>query len=290
MRILIVGYKGQLGKEIVSQLSKCEDYTLFFSDYDDCDISDLDSVIKLVDRIGPELIVNCAAYTAVDDCESNHDTAYKVNAIGPRNLAIASSTIGSKIMHVSTDYVFNGDGEEPYTEYDFTGPVTVYGKTKLFGELEVIKHNPRHFILRTAWLYGEGKNFLNTMVELSQKHSTIRVVNDQIGSPTSTYELVQSMISLIDTQNYGLFHATCEGSCSWYEFTKEIFRLKEIDVEVIPCSSDEYIRPAKRPKYSVLRNYMFELTNGYKFKDWKDALYDYIQNEDDEVRRGSVCR
>ncbi|NMA49376.1 MAG: dTDP-4-dehydrorhamnose reductase [Tissierellia bacterium] len=282
-KILITGVKGQLGKELIRQLKNNKEYTLLLTDVDDLDITNIDSVNIMLKAEKPNIVINCAAHTAVDKCETDVDNAYKINAIGARNLAIASNEIGSKIVHISTDYVFNGIGNTdlegniiPYTEFDTPEPQTVYGKTKLQGENFVKNTNPRHFIIRTAWLYGEGNNFVHTMIKLGSQNESVKVVNDQYGTPTSTEELAKMIIYLMETDNYGLFHGTCEGQCTWYEFAKEIFKLKGMTTEVIPVTTEEFPRPAKRPKYSVLDNYMLRLTSDFRFGDWKEALVKYL--------------
>lgn len=184
-------------------------------------------------------------------------------------------------MHVSTDYVFRGDGTKPYIEFDTPDPISMYGKSKLAGENFVRQFCDKSFIVRTAWLYGDGKNFVKTMLRLSENHDKITVVNDQLGSPTSALELAKAIESLIPSENYGLFHGTCEGICSWADFTKEIFKIAGKSTEVIPVTSEQYkeMNPdsADRPKYSVLENYMFKLTGGYMYADWHDAIEKYIK-------------
>ncbi len=283
MNILLTGSKGQLGLEVARQLKNRRNTNLFLTDVAELDISDIDSTVKAVRDIQPSVIINCAAYTAVDNCETNIDTAYRINTIGPRNLAIASLELNARLIHISTDYVFDGEGLtdqqgniRPYNEFDVPNPQTVYGKTKYEGERFVQKTTPFHYILRTAWLYGEGNNFVRTMLKLSKERDIIHVVNDQHGSPTSTHELAKAIIMLMDTDNYGLFHTTCEGQCTWYEFTKEIFRLARIGTEVVPITSEEFQRPAKRPKFSVLDNYMLRLTTDHMFSHWKDEIERYL--------------
>jgi dTDP-4-dehydrorhamnose reductase len=166
--------------------------------------------------------------------------------------------------------------DKELTEFDRTNPQTVYGRTKLDGENIVKELNPKHYILRTAWLYGDGNNFVKTMLKLSETHDEIKVVNDQKGTPTSTVDLSKTIIKLVQEKNYGLFHATCKGSCTWYDLTKEIFRIKGIKTQVIPCNTDEFPRPAKRPKYSVLKNYMLELTTGDTTRSWQEAVNEYL--------------
>ncbi|WP_010248017.1 dTDP-4-dehydrorhamnose reductase [Acetivibrio cellulolyticus] len=284
MKVIVTGSEGQLGKEVLRQFDKsCYDITAV--DLKEINITNLDEVLSMVRRVSPDAIINCAAYTNVDACEKDFDSAFAVNAIGPRNLSIASKEVNAKIVHISTDYVFDGAGVlkdnniRPYMEFDDTYPKTAYGKTKLEGENFVRLFNDKHFIIRTAWLYGEGKNFVRTMLELSKAKDEIKVVDDQRGTPTSTEELTRMIRCLIDTENYGLFHGTCEGQCTWYEFTKEIFLKKGITTKVLSCSTEEYPSPTPRPKYSVLENYMLKRTSSYMFKEWQEALEIYLKRQ-----------
>jgi dTDP-4-dehydrorhamnose reductase len=272
MKILITGANGQLGHELANQYKEKYGIELILAGKLDLDISDVMAVHRFVNANKPDVIINCAALTDVDKCETEIDMAYRINTIGPKNLASAANQIGAEIVQVSTDYVFDGEINKPLTEFDKVNPQTIYGKTKLQGEILVRSHNPKHYIVRTAWLYGDGNNFVKTMINLSKTNKTIKVVNDQRGTPTSAVDLARVIIKLVEDKNYGLFHCTCKGECTWYEFTKEIFRLKGIGTEVLPCTSDEFKRPAKRPEYSVLRNYMLELTTGDITRSWQEAL------------------
>ena len=285
-KIVVTGCNGQLGRAINGLYSGSSEYELVNTDFGidgipSLDISNLDDVISFFKDVKPYAVINCAAMTAVDLCEVKQDMAYRINALGPRNLAIASSETGAKLMHVSTDYVFRGDGTKPYIEFDTPDPISMYGKSKLAGENFVRQFCDKSFIVRTAWLYGDGKNFVKTMLRLSENHDKITVVNDQLGSPTSALELAKAIESLIPSENYGLFHGTCEGICSWADFTKEIFKIAGKSTEVIPVTSEQYkeMNPdsADRPKYSVLENYMFKLTGGYMYADWHDAIEKYIK-------------
>jgi len=284
MKIVVTGSEGQLGKEILRQFNN-NSYDIISVGSKELDITILDEVVSMVRKVQPQAIINCAAFTNVDACETDFDSAFKVNAIGPRNLAIASKEVGAKIVHISTDYVFEGKGVfkddsiRPYVEYDTADPKTAYGRTKLEGENFVKLFNDKHFIIRTAWLYGEGKNFVNKMMELSKENDKLKVVDDQRGTPTSTEELAGMIRYLMGTDNYGLFHGTCEGQCTWYEFTKEIFRQKKIATKVIPCTTEEHPRPAPRPEYTVLENYMLKMTSNFMFKDWRDALEIYLKKQ-----------
>lgn len=285
-KLLVTGCNGQLGRAINEYYANQTEYELVNTDFGvegikSLDITNLDDVITAMEEIRPYAVINCAAHTAVDLCEVQQDLAYKINAIGPRNLSIAASKTGAKMMHISTDYVFAGDGTKPYTEFDQTAPKAMYGITKLAGENFVKEFAKEYYIVRTAWLYGDGKNFVKTMLRLSETHDRISVVNDQIGSPTSAKELAKAIGYLIPTDNYGLFHGTCEGQCSWADFTKEIFKLAGKKTEVAAVTTEEYMKmnpnSAKRPAYSVLENYMLKLTTEFAFADWEDAIHEYMK-------------
>ena len=276
-KIIVTGCNGQLGRAINVKYGNNTDIELVNTDVGELDITDIDKTIEFVRQVKPYAVINCAAHTAVDACETDVDNAYKINAIGPRNLSIAARETGAKLMHISTDYVFAGDASEPYIEFDTPDPQGMYGKTKLAGEHFVEQFAKDYFIVRTAWLYGDGKNFVKTMLRLSETKDEIGVVKDQVGSPTSTLELVKIMDTLIWTENYGLFHGTCEGVCSWADFATEIFRLAGKNTKVKGITTEEYNAPGKRPAYSVLDNYMLRLTCGYIAADWQKALTDYIR-------------
>lgn len=276
-KIIVTGCNGQLGRAMNIVLANKSDIEIINTDVPELDITNLSSVLEAVRDIKPYAIVNCAAYTAVDKAESDWDLAYKINAIGPRNLSIAATDVKAKLIHVSTDYVFDGNSTKPYTEFDMPNPQGAYGKTKLEGENFVKQFADRFFIFRTAWLYGDGKNFVKTMLRLSEDHDEIKVVYDQVGSPTSASELAKAIDSQMFTDNYGLFHATCEGDTCWADFTKEIFRIAKKDTKVIPISAAEYGAAAPRPAYSILDNYMLRLTSDYRFADWHDALEEYLR-------------
>lgn len=274
---MITGCNGQLGREINRFYAGNTEIELINTDVDELDITNVDAVMALAKEVKPYAIVNCAAYTAVDACETNQDLAFKVNTIGPRNLAIAARETGAKLLHVSTDYVFDGTKETPYYESDPICPQSVYGYTKAEAEKMVQQMADRYYILRTAWLYGDGKNFAKTMLRLAESNDTVKVVGDQYGTPTSAYELTKGIDSLLFTDNYGVFHATCEGSCNWAEFAREIFKLAGKSTKVQAITTQEYGAPANRPAHSVLENYMFKMTNGHMFADWHDAIEKYLK-------------
>ena len=285
-KILVTGCNGQLGRAIRKEYEN-EQITFINTDVIEAegiialDITDIDQVMRLIKSEKPDVIINCAAHTNVDACEKQWDLAYKINAIGPRNLSIAASEVNAKIIHVSTDYVFEGNGKKPYTEFDMPNPVSAYGKTKLEGERFVQQFADRYFILRTAWLYGDGKNFVKTMLRLAETHDEVSVVCDQLGTPTSAVELARMIHYLEGTDNYGLFHATCEGDTNWAAFAEEIFKLAGKNVKVNHVTSEQYAQmnpaSANRPAYSILDNYMLRLTSEYKMAGWKDALQAYMK-------------
>ncbi len=277
MKILITGANGQLGLEIQAQLGQAPNqYKVIPTDYTTLDITNLNQVKAELLLEKPDVVINCAAHTAVDKCEEDIENAYKINAIGPKNLAIACDEIGAKLVQVSTDYVFSGDDSGARREDDVTGPQSIYGTSKLLGEEYVKTFCKKHFIIRTAWLYGEGNNFVRTMLKLAETNKELNVVGDQFGSPTSTVDLAKAIIQLIETEYYGTFHGTCEGECSWYDFACKIFELKGIDVKVNKVTSEEFVRPAKRPKFSVLDNFMLKLYGLNSFRNWEEALEEYL--------------
>lgn len=283
-KIIVTGCNGQLGRAINALYKGNEEVELINTDVAAfasdtvraLDITDIEAVTALFEEVKPYAVINCAAYTAVDACETNQDIAFKVNVIGPRNLAIAADKVGAKTVHISTDYVFDGTKETPYYESDSICPQSVYGATKAEAEKYVSMMTNRFFIFRTAWLYGDGKNFVKTMLRLSEDHDVVRVVNDQFGSPTSAEELAKAIDSILFTDNYGIYHATCEGSCNWAEFAAEIFRLAGKSTKVEGITTAEYNAPANRPAHSVLENRMLKSVGGYMFCDWHDAIVKYI--------------
>ncbi|MBD8915308.1 MAG: dTDP-4-dehydrorhamnose reductase [Pseudobutyrivibrio sp.] len=290
-KVLVTGCNGQLGRAI--QKEYAGDVTFILTDVAEgegitsLDITDIDAVMSLVLAQKPDVIINCAALTNVDGCEKMWDLAYKINAIGPRNLAIAATAVGAKLVHVSTDYVFAGTERTPRTEFDTPNPISAYGKTKLEGEQFVRQFAEKFFILRTAWLYGDGKNFVKTMVRVAKTHDEVSVVCDQFGSPTSAVELAKMIHFLEGTDNYGIFHATCEGETNWADFTEAFYAKLGITAKVNHITSEEYARmnpeAAKRPAYSNLDNYMLRLTTDqFAMADWEDALDVYLKDFDME--------
>ena len=292
MKILITGASGQLGTEIQRQLKnggsalgpvpeRLQNATVIATDVDELDITDRDATIAFVRRHQPDTIISCAAFTNVDGCETNPEAAFKVNAIGASNLAQAAERINARLIHVSTDYVFRGEGNKPLDESERVDPKSVYGKTKALGEEYVKNFCHRYFIVRTAWLYGyAGKNFVKTIVNAGKKFGRLEVVSDQLGNPTNAEDLAHHILQLAVSHDYGVYHCTGEGVCSWYEFASEIIRLSGVDATVAPCTSAEYSAKhpaaADRPAWSALENRMLACTVGNHMRDWKEALADFF--------------
>lgn len=278
MNILITGAKGQLAFEIIDILNQTDGQITFFApDEAELDICDINSVSKALK--GMDAVINCAAFTNVDLCETEIEAAYKVNSEGVKNLAIACENENALLVHISTDYVFDGNKKSPYIEDDATNPQTVYGKSKLSGEEEA-KKCKKHYILRTSWLYGtNGKNFVKTMINLGNTKDSVKVVNDQIGTPTYAKDLAYVIINLIlnDDGDYGIYHCTGNGKdVSWFDFTREIFNILDIRTLVLPCSTSEFNAKAKRPTYSVLENKKLKDKNIDTMRDWKIALKEFL--------------
>lgn len=290
MRILISGANGQLGKELTKILNTgfseigeipciLKNADIINTDVDNLDITNIDGVLSFVEDARPQAIINCSAFTNVDLCETEKDTAFNVNSLGPRNLSIAAQKVNAKLIHVSTDYVFSGDGIEPYCEYDKCNPQSIYGKTKYLGEQYVKEFCSKYFIVRTSWLYGyEGNNFVKTIMNLAKQRESIKVVNDQKGNPTNANDLAYHILKLVDSDEYGVYHCTGNGECSWYDFACKIVEYANINCEVMPCTTEEFPRPAKRPSYSSLNNMMLKNTIGDEMRFWQDALRNFIKN------------
>lgn len=290
MKIVITGANGQLGKELqkiirtgkaeIGEISKSvASAEVFAADVDVLDITNLNNVRAYLNDIKPDVVINCAAFTNVDGCESSKDLAFKVNALGARNVAIACEEIGAKLIHVSTDYVFSGVGSTPLSEDAMVAPVSAYGTTKLLGEEYVRDFCSKYFIVRTAWLYGYfGKNFVYTIMRAGKERGKLTVVNDQKGNPTNAEDLAYHLLKLALTEEYGVYHCTGEGECTWYDFACKIIEYAGIDCEVLPVTSEEYKTPAKRPEYSSLDNMMLRCTIGNEMREWKDALKIFMDN------------
>lgn len=290
MNILITGSRGQLGNELTKILregtSCLGELPLFYAqskvisvDVDELDITNLPLVLSFFAKHTPSLVFNCAAVTNVDGCETDEEAAYQVNAIGPKNLAIACNQYGSRLLHISTDYVFSGEGSSPYRESDEPSPRTAYGRTKLAGEAFVLAHCSNSCICRTAWLYGYvGNNFVKTMLRLAREKGSLTVVNDQVGNPTSAVDLAYQLLLLGSSSEKGVFHCTCNGEpVSWFDFASRIISLAGLDVPVHGCTTTEFPRPAKRPAYSALDNSHLRSTIGDSMRDWDVALDSFLE-------------
>ena len=281
MKILVTGGKGMLGRTLQRALAEHE---IVVADLPEWDITDADGFMAKTLAAKPDAVVHCAAMTKVDDCETNRDLAFRLNEEGSRNVALAAKAAGARLIAISTDYVFSGDPpREPWAwgENDIPRPRTVYGASKFAGEQMIQMVMPEAAIVRIAWLYGAGgPSFVHTMAKLgSQEGAPLKVVNDQRGNPTSTdvvADVVKFLLSKPDVS--GIVHGTCEGACTWYELTVELFRLLGCSREVVPCTTEEFPRPAPRPRNSALRKSVLNLL-GYRTPDWKTALADFVAKE-----------
>jgi dTDP-4-dehydrorhamnose reductase len=272
MRILILGAKGMLGNELAKVFAK---HKPFLWDLDEIDITDRSQVEQKISNLAPELIINAAAYTDVDACEENEELATKVNGEAVGYLADVAHHLKVTLVHYSTDYVFDGNNKQGYVEDDELSPVNAYGRSKLSGELRVTSYELRDFyLIRTAWLYGlQGKNFVETMLSMAQAVEPLKVIDDQVGSPTYAPDLAEATLDIIESKKpYGIYHRTNSGQTSWYGFAKEIFEIFGKKVELGPCTTEEYPLPAKRPKYSVLQSTKLE-----PMRSWQEALKDYYE-------------
>ena len=277
MRVVVTGAAGQLGQDVVLELAR-KNHEAFGTDREKLDITNEADVFAFISEVKPDVILHCAAYTNVDAAEENEELAYQINALGTEYLAKAAQQIGAKMLYVSTDYVFNGTATEPYEVEQQTKPLGAYGRTKLAGEELLQKNLKEFFIVRTAWVFGvHGHNFVKTMIRLGEERGEVGVVHDQVGSPTYTVDLAKFMVELMVTDKYGIYHVTNSGVCSWYEFAVEIFKQSDINVTVNPLTSDQFPRPAARPKYSVLSKKKIEEKDLSPLRDWKDALVAYLQ-------------
>ena len=276
MKVLVTGVKGQLGHDVVNELEK-RGHTAIGVDIDEMDITDAASVERVIKGAAPEAVIHCAAYTAVDAAEDNEDLCRRVNADGTANIARVCKELDCKLMYISTDYVFNGQGTRPWEPDDERQPLNVYGQTKYEGELAV-EELTKYFIVRIAWVFGvNGKNFIKTMLNLGRTRDTLTVVCDQIGSPTYTYDLARLLVDMIGTDRYGRYHATNEGLCSWHEFAVEIFRQAGMNVNVVPVTSDQYPAKAKRPANSRMDKSKLDAAGFERLPSWQDALGRYLK-------------
>jgi dTDP-4-dehydrorhamnose reductase len=273
VRVLVTGAGGQLGLELAEVLPGRGHETVALSRAE-LDIADPDAVDDAVKGYSPDLVVNAAAYTNVDGCETETELAYAVNALGPRNLAQTCGELRCKLLHVSTNYVFDGEADRPYEPFDLPNPISAYGRTKLAGE-EYVKHLTRRwYVVRSAGVYGRGHNFVRTMLRVAGERDVLKVKADEFISPTYSRDLAEGIVEIVEAGRFGLYHLTNSGSCSWYEFTREIFQLASIEVKVIPIPGSEYPLPAARPSNGVLST-----LGSPELRHWREALADYLERE-----------
>lgn len=278
MKVLVTGIRGQLGHDVVNELEK-RGHEAFGVDVEEMDITDAGQVRRIMQSTAPDAVIHCSAYTAVDRAEDEPQQCRMVNAEGTKYIAEECARLGCKLLYLSTDYIFSGGGERPWEPEDEADPLNVYGQTKYEGEQEIIKRLEKYFIVRISWVFGiNGNNFIKTMLRLGKERGAVSVVNDQIGSPTYTYDLAVLLVDMIKSEAYGAYHASNEGFCSWYEFAKEIFRAAGMDrVQVTPVSSDEFPAKAKRPSNSRMSKEKL-VENGFnKLPDWQDAVQRYLR-------------
>lgn len=277
MKIAITGSKGMLAKTLVPVLS--EEHNVFSFSKEDLDITNRVAVQRVIKDLSPDIIINCAAYTKVDKAEEEKEKAFLINGIGVQNLALICSDLSIPLCHISTDYVFDGTKNSPYTPFDSTNPINTYGESKRAGEQYIQWILNKFYIIRTSWLYGEGgTNFVYTILRLAKEKKELRVVSDQIGSPTSTSTLSEAIKRLIRTDAYGIYHFTddSEGGISWFSFAKEILNIKSIKVDLLPIRTEDYPLPARRPPYSVLDTRIFSIITGYTPLNWKESLRNFL--------------
>lgn len=273
MKVLITGAAGMLGQDVATEADAVHHEVVALG-RDQLDITNADAVLDAMHKHMPAVVVNCAAYTNVDGAEDDRETAYAVNEHGASNVAAGAADIGARIVHISTDYIFDGTKGSPYVESDEPHALGVYGASKLAGEAAVARANPRHLIVRTSWLFGlGGKNFVETMLALAEKQSEILVVNDQVGCPTYTRHLAAAIVELLDYERVGVMHVAAEGKCSWYEFAREIFRQSQVDVTVLSGTTEMLGRPAPRPALSALET---ERSDAPQLPRWDHGLHGYL--------------
>lgn len=276
MKVLVTGVNGQLGHDVVNELEK-RGMEAVGTDINDMDITDAESVDRVIKAESPDAVIHCAAYTAVDAAEDNEEICRRINVDGTQHIADVCKELDIKMIYISTDYVFGGQGERPWEPDDERAPQSVYGQTKYEGELAVQNTLSKYFIVRIAWVFGvNGKNFVKTMLRLSENHDRITVVNDQFGSPTYTYDLARLLVDMVLTEKYGIYHATNEGICSWYEFACAIFKEAGIKMDVVPVTTAEYGAKANRPYNSRMSKEKLAENGFEKLPAWQDALKRYL--------------
>ena len=276
LKVWIVGSEGQIGEAINEMLNPLEIEALN-TDKNELDITQTDEVLRFGEINRPDVIINCAALTDVELCEKEPEHAFRVNALGARNLSIVARKTGAKMVQLSTDDVFDGFGKKPYTEFDDTNPITVYGKSKLAGEKYVKEFTHKHFIIRSNWVYGTGNNFVNRVLASADEGQALSVAEDQYGSPTSARNLARIILYLIRTNEYGTYHATCKGVCSRYEFAKEVLRLSGKKEQLNPVPTPQSDLSSARPAYAVLDNFILRIIDVYDMPDWKESLAEFMK-------------
>jgi len=275
MKVVVTGAQGQLGKDLISVLRN--QFEVIGLGRNECDITNEAQCIAVINRHKPDVVIHAAAYTSVDLAETESDQAFAVNGFGTRNVVMAADSVDAKCCVISTDYVFDGLAHVPYREYDQTNPQSVYGKSKLAGERLTETLSSKYFIVRTSWVYGQyGDNFVKTMLKLGREKGQLKVVHDQIGSPTYTVDLARFLAELVQTERYGIYHASNSGSCSWYEFAKAIFEESAVTVQVDSCTTEEFPRPAPRPSYSVMDHQSIRANGFTDLRPWREALRAFL--------------
>lgn len=277
MKVLVTGVNGQLGYDVVKELEKREHQAVGV-DRERMDLTSTEQIKECIENVKPEAIIHCAAYTAVDKAEDEEELCRRVNAIATKEIAEHAKELDIPMIYISTDYVFDGTKNGEYKEEDTPNPINVYGKTKHEGELYVQKLLEKYYIVRISWVFGEnGNNFVDTMFRLSKGRDKLNIINDQVGSPTYTKDLARLLVDMIETDKYGIYHATNEEYCTWYEFANEIFNVYNASIEVNPIATSEYPTKAKRPMNSKMNKDKLNINGFIKLRAWKDALKDYIE-------------
>lgn len=287
MKILLTGSNGQLGTDV---LLVCEGRHEVVAHDLDLDVTDRQAVQTRVSEVHPDMVLNAAAFTNVDRSESYELSAFRVNALGAQNLALACQAAAVPMLHVSTDFVFRGDTDKPYTEFDRPDPQSVYGRSKYAGEQCVTSLLDRFYICRTSWLFGTGgPNFVKNIIRAGRENERVRVVDDQTGSPTYSRDLAAKLVEIIETGAFGIYHVSNSGSCTWYQFTREIFKLAGLDTPVVPITTEELGRPARRPRYSVMRGLALEMQGIAPMRHYAEALEDFILRDLPDAQSGEVA-
>lgn len=278
MKVLVTGVNGQLGYDVVKELEK-RGHKAVGVDRKEMDLTSTEQIKECIENVKPEAIIHCAAYTAVDKAEDEEELCRRVNAIATKDIAECAKKLDIPMIYISTDYVFDGSKDGEYTEDDIPNPINVYGKTKHEGEVYVQELLEKYYIVRISWVFGEnGNNFIDTMLRLAKDRNEINVINDQVGSPTYTKDLASLLVDMIETDKYGVYHATNEGYCTWYEFAKEIFRIADVDISVNPITTKEYATKALRPMNSKMSKQKLKDNGFKKLRNWKDTVQEYIRN------------